>query len=94
MDRRADSPCYSAIYIACLGYAIYNMIPTKDEKEEMKHRKAMKKSGDDDSEEDGSQVNRVYEMHTSKTQQDHQTPFTPRTQAFNVLDRGLPLRGQ
>ncbi|ROV99402.1 hypothetical protein VSDG_03918 [Cytospora chrysosperma] len=83
------------IYLLCLGYAVYNMIPTKEEKEEMKLQKMTKKAGDDDSE-NGSHVDTVYEMHSSKTQQDHQNQalFTPRTQAFHALDRRLPLRGQ
>lgn len=84
----------SALYLACLGYAIYNMIPTKEEKEEMKYRRTMKKGGDEESSEIGSHVHKVYEMHSSKMQHDHQTPFTPRTQAFHALDRTLPLRGQ
>lgn len=71
------------------------MMPTKEEKEEMKQRKMTKKGADDDSE-NGSHVDTFYEMHSSKTQQDHQNqvPFTPRTQAFHALDRRLPLRGQ
>ncbi|KUI61497.1 hypothetical protein VP1G_08662 [Cytospora mali] len=82
-----------AIYVICLGYAIYNMIPTKAEKEEMKQRKLNK--GVDDDSDNGAPVDDdvVYEMQPQMMQQSYQVPYTPRTQAFHALDRKLPLRG-
>lgn len=81
------------------------MIPTKAEKEEMQLRKMMKGS-DDDSENGSTPVDKVvFEMQpppksqtfngypTYQSYQQSQGPFTPRTQAFNALDRQLPLRG-
>lgn len=52
------------------------MIPVKEDKENKEF---------DDYE--ASPVDTVYEMMPAK-----QDPFTPRTQAFNTLDRKLPLR--
>lgn len=91
------------VYLFCLGLAIYNMIPTKEEKEEMQLRKT---KGDDDSSENSTPVDKVmFEMQPPPKTQDYhnyptyqsyqqsQGPFTPRTQAFNALDRQLPLRG-
>ena len=67
------------------------MVPTKQEKEEIKQRKM---KGTDDDSENGAPFDKVvYEMNSSKMQQDNQVPFTPRTQAFHALDRKLPLRG-
>lgn len=68
------------------------MMPTKEEKEEMKRRK-MKVGSDDDSE-NGTPVHQViYEMQPGKMPQENHVPFTPRTQAFHALDRKMPLRG-
>ncbi|KAK7743515.1 hypothetical protein SLS53_004049 [Cytospora paraplurivora] len=79
-----------AIYVACLAYAVYNMIPTKEEKEEMRQRKL---HGSDNESDNGSPVDKVvYEMQPPKMQQQYEMPFTPRTQAFNALERKLPLR--
>lgn len=67
------------------------MIPTKEEKEEMRQRKL---HGSDDESDNGSPVGKVvYEMQPPKMQQQYEMPFTPRTQAFNALERKLPLRG-
>lgn len=76
------------------------MIPTKEEKEEMKLQKM---KGSDDDSENGTPVDKiVFEMQPAPKAQDYQNypsyqqnqgPFTPRTQAFNALDRQLPLRG-
>lgn len=103
-------PPNRVIYLYCLGLAIQNMIPTKEEKEEMQLRK-MNKGGSDDDSENGSNstpVDKVmFEMQPppksgqtfngyptyQSYQQQNQGPFTPRTQAFNALDRQLPLRG-
>lgn len=109
--RCADADHFLAadrvIYLFCLGLAIYNMIPTKEEKEEMQLQKAAK--GSDDGSDDGTPVDKVvFEMQpppktqdyhnypnypTYQSYQQNQGPFTPRTQAFNTLDRQLPLRG-
>ncbi|KAF3764633.1 hypothetical protein M406DRAFT_91336 [Cryphonectria parasitica EP155] len=81
------------IYLLCLGYAVYNMIPTAEEKEEIKTRKAMKA---DDASSGGrmTPVDKVmFEMYPPPPQQHQQTAFTPRTQAFQTLERKLPLRG-
>lgn len=91
------------VYLVCLGLAIQNMIPTKEEKEEMQLRKM---KGSDDSSENSTPVDKVvFEMQpppksqnfhnypTYQSYQQSQGPFTPRTQAFNALDRQLPLRG-
>jgi hypothetical protein len=80
------------------------MIPTKEEKEEMQMRKMGK--GSDDESENSTPVDKVvFEMQpppksqdfhnypTYQNYQDSQGLFTPRTQAFNTLDRQLPLRG-
>lgn len=69
-----------AIYVACLGYAIYNMIPTAEEKEEMKTRKAMK--GDDASSENGVVSDKVmFEMVAPPNKEyygvQQQGPYTP-----------------
>lgn len=77
------------------------MIPTAEEKEEIKTKKAMK--ADDASSDRMTPVDKVmFEMvppHLSKypmqQQQQYQPQhglFTPRTQAFQTLDRKLPLR--
>lgn len=96
-------PHNRTLYLVCLGLAIYNMIPTKEEKEEMQMRKM---KGSDDDSENGTPVDKVvFEMQpppktqdysnypTYQSYQQNQGPFTPRTQAFNALDRQLPLRG-
>lgn len=50
----------SFIYLLCLAYAVYNMIPTAEEKEEIRERKAMRAAGggkggrDDDASSDGA----------------------------------------
>lgn len=70
-----------AIYVTCLGYAIYNMIPTAEEKEEIRTKKAMK--ADDASSDNGVVSDKVvFEMvppHQDKgyygAQQ--QGPYTP-----------------
>lgn len=91
------------IYLFCLGLAIQSMIPTKEEKEEMQMRKM---KGSDDDSENGTPVDKVvfemqpppksqnfYNYPTYQSYEQSQGPFTPRTQAFNALDRQLPLRG-
>lgn len=97
-------PRNRAVYLFCLGLAIYNMIPTKEEKEEMQMRKM---KGSDDDSDNGTPTDKVvFEMQpppktqdyysnypTYQSYQQNQGPFTPRTQAFNALDRQLPLRG-
>lgn len=86
---------YSFIYLLNLAYAIYNMIPTAEEKEEMQERKMMKGTGDDASSENVTPSDKVvFEMiPPSRAHVQQQMPFTPRTQAFNTLERKLPLRG-
>lgn len=68
-----------AIYLACLAYAIYNMIPTAAEKEEIKAKKAMK--ADDASSDNGVVSDKVvFEMvppHKDPYGGQQQGPFTP-----------------
>lgn len=69
-----------AVYLACLGYAIYNMIPTAEEKEEIKIKKAMK--GDDASSDNGVVSDKVvFEMVSPPNKEyygvQQQGPYTP-----------------
>lgn len=69
-----------AIYLACLVYAVYNMIPTAEEKEEIKAKKAMK--GDDASSENGVVSDKVvFEMVSPPNKEYYgvpqQGPYTP-----------------
>ncbi|KAK7430286.1 hypothetical protein QQZ08_003261 [Neonectria magnoliae] len=76
------------IYALNLGFAIYAMMPNKandvvDEEE------------DEASATSEPKESRNWEMQSMKSPMSfHHPPYTPRTQAFNTLDRQLPLRNQ
>ncbi|KAG6036936.1 hypothetical protein E4U41_005409 [Claviceps citrina] len=77
------------IYLINLGFSIWAMLPNPRadtmEEEEDDHFSTSSKPKE----------RSAWEMHGIKSQvSDHESPFTPRTQAFRTLDRQLPLRAQ
>ncbi|KAL3421857.1 hypothetical protein PVAG01_06013 [Phlyctema vagabunda] len=72
-----------AIFVANLGLSIWSLIPSRSEREAAKLDVDDMQKGSPVSENDGMD----WEMKNRS-----KTPFTPRTLAFNTLDRQLPLR--
>jgi len=89
------SPIPRFLFLVNLGLAIWSMIPSKKDD--------VKEVDDDDNSPTDFRSDKVWEMQglrspttpgvprTPASTFTH-TPFTPRTQAFNTLDRKLPLR--
>ncbi|KAG5944125.1 hypothetical protein E4U53_006927 [Claviceps sorghi] len=74
------------IYLLNLGFSIWAMLP---------HSHADRSEGEDDqfSTSSDPKERSTWEMRNMKSSGSiHETPFTPRTQAFRTLDRQLPLR--
>lgn len=80
----------SAVVIANLCLNIWTMLPNANDK----------RSSDLDSDEESSpsslkRNDKSWEMHgIPQTPRTGTVPFTPRTMAFNTLERKLPLRSQ
>ncbi|KAI6352640.1 hypothetical protein MCOR25_009353 [Pyricularia grisea] len=74
------------IYVINLGWAIFNMIPTKHDKQH----------DEDEDENEYASSDSPTEVKTWEMQPQTPSaggvPFTPRTQAFHTLDRKLPFR--
>jgi len=77
--------CYMLfIYVVNVGFAIYSMWPNKN----------IEFFDDDDEDGKSSSPTHDDKQWEMQPQTPRSTPFTPRTQAFNTLDRKLPLRSQ
>lgn len=75
------------LYVLNLGFAAYAMWPNKV------NDVANEDEGGSDTSD--SKVARNWEMHSMKSPiTSRAMPYTPRTQAFQTLDRQLPLRSQ
>lgn len=76
------------IYLVNLGLTIWALIPNEDDKK-------TKPYDDDDDDDYTPSKERAWEMNPiPSTPRTGTMPFTPRTQAFNTLERKLPLRSQ
>jgi len=81
---------YSAIFVANFGLAVWSLMPSAAQ------RAASKVEFDDMQVTEDSPISessKKFEM-TAVTRPVDAVPYTPRTLAFNTLDRQLPLRSQ
>lgn len=81
--RTVANNYYSAIFAGNLALGIWSMIPSAAE------RAADKMDIDDMQDSPGGYSDKVEMKNVSRAQT---VPYTPRTLAFNTLDRQLPLR--
>lgn len=79
---------FRAIFALNTALGIWSMFPTKEMKEKRKQRKEEKMSSPS-SEVTGE---KLWELRSMQTPKPTFQPYTPRTLAFNTLDRQLPLR--
>lgn len=89
------NPTNSAVFLANMALAIYSLIPTAAQRAASKIEYDEDQVSKDSPTSDHSDRNRQWEMKSVATARATPVvPYTPRTLAFNTLDRQLPLRAQ
>lgn len=85
----------SAVFLANTALAIYSLIPTAAQRAASKVQYDEDQVSKDSPTSDHSVRNRQWEMKSvPSVRATPVVPYTPRTLAFNTLDRQLPLRAQ